>query len=1058
MAVAYVELTGPEQVVEPILDEQQRALVSQGRRAQLIIGPAGSGKTTVLLASLAMAAGDHRGRVLGLVPSYGAVRRWRAILASWTGREAPAITTPHAHALRLVHGDAERRGAEPPRLLSAADQLAVVADVLAASRPEAWPALYRDALATRRFADRVRDFIARAARNGWDPDRLAHADVSEAWPAIAGVWRQYRRVLALSGAMDYADLLQRATDLAASGAAGPLRLIAIEDYADLDAQQTAFVGALASPPTRVLATADPDQVVDQFRGAAEHAALDFARVFPDAGPPVLLTASHRFGPDLEAARLGLAASLPLAGLPGAIVRDYRRPRLSDRRTTIDVVTYPDAYAEAAGVAGLLRRFATGGRSEGEEPRWRDAAVLVRTGEQLAQIEQALAAAGIPVAAAAGGRRLFDEPVVRLLMTGLQLACRSAGVPTAAPDPALVVELAVSPAGGADPVELRRLLQAVRQARLGEDSGPAAGPGEILEAVLADPAALLAMDPRRYAAVRPVTRLQQRLDAAAAQVRAGDSAAEILWTLWSDAARGPGRWADQLSAVALRRGPGATAAHRALDAVLALFAEARRSPARGGRLEVAEFLAALPAMPWPQAGAGADAGRIRNAVELLTAHRARGREWPLTVVAGVQEGAWPAEAGGLGLLGEELLEPGGSSRGAREEHIAAERRLFALACTRAREHLVVSAVAASDWDPGGPQPSRFLGDLGIVARAADPERGRAATPVDLVARARRLAGDPAAPEPVRIGAAARLGSLARDPDFPWANPERWWALAQRSAASVPMLAPTDPAVLSVTALSELAECPRRWLLVRVLGASRPADSATGVGRLVHRIHEGWINGEIARDMAAAEEVVDRVWGTLPFAADWYARRRRGEVLDALLRLLTWQESNGDRLAFAERSFEIDTVLPDGSAVRLRGTADVGLRDFDGKLAVLDVKTAKSTPTRAEVARHVQLAGYQWAVRHGGLADPAESGAPSDPAGAALLLASVPDRSGGDHPKVLWQPPLDPSEPADRWFEETLASAAAGLRSEEFPAKPSASCRTCPVVLLCPVRSPQSEVGP
>ena len=100
------------------------------------------------------------------------------------------------------------------------------------------------------------------------------------------------------------------------------------------------------------------------------------------------------------------------------------------------------------------------------------------------------------------------------------------------------------------------------------------------------------------------------------------------------------------------------------AVLALFAEARRSPARGGRLEVAEFLAALPALPWPQAGAGADAGRIRNAVELLTAHRARGREWPLTVVAGVQEGVWPGDGGGLGLLGEELLEPGGSPRAAR----------------------------------------------------------------------------------------------------------------------------------------------------------------------------------------------------------------------------------------------------------------------------------------------------------------------------------------------------------------------------------------------------------
>jgi hypothetical protein len=61
-------------------------------------------------------------------------------------------------------------------------------------------------------------------------------------------------------------------------------------------------------------------------------------------------------------------------------------------------------------------------------------------------------------------------------------------------------------------------------------------------------------------------------------------------------------------------------------------------------------------------------------------------------------------------------------------------------------------------------------------------------------------------------------------------------------------------------------------------------------------------------------------------------------------------------------------------------------------------------------------------------------------------------------VLWQPPLDPGEPANRWFEETLAAAAAGLRGEQFPATPSGSCRTCPVASLCPARSPSHEVAP
>ena len=327
-----------------------------------------------------------------------------------------------------------------------------------------------------------------------------------------------------------------------------------------------------------------------------------------------------------------------------------------------------------------------------------------------------------------------------------------------------------------------------------------------------------------------------------------------------------------------------------------------------------------------------------------------------------------------------------------------------------------------------------------------------------------------------------GNSHLDADFGFADPATWWGVPARTEAAEPMVPAGQPVTITVTGLAELVECPRRWFLTRVLLAGQATSAASGIGRLVHRVHEAWVNAEIRRDMAAAQETVAAVWGSLPFHAEWHSRLRRQEVTDALVRLLAWLEANSDRIASAEREFDLRVALPDGDAVRLRGKADVGVRSGDDGLAVLDVKTAKSAPTRADVQRHVQLAGYQWAVQRGGLATPAggepaepaggeaaepAGGEPAEPAGdgqgsasagAGLLLASIPDGKGPG-PKVLWQQPLDAPEAAagPSWFEESLIAGVARIRAEQFPAIPSSACRTCRVSLLCPAKNPAQEVG-
>ena len=185
-----------------------------------------------------------------------------------------------------------------------------------------------------------------------------------------------------------------------------------------------------------------------------------------------------------------------------------------------------------------------------------------------------------------------------------------------------------------------------------------------------------------------------------------------------------------------------AADRDLDAVLALFDSAAR---HADRLPGADVLAFVEYLADQQLPGDTLAARAPDteAVALLTAHAARGREWRVVAVPGVQEGAWPDLRLRGSLLGNERLvdvvagvaEPAAAvSRIA--PLLAEERRLFYVACSRARETLLVSAVQADSATlTGGEQPSRFLDELDP---APDDGRDRADRSVHKPGRALLLA--------------------------------------------------------------------------------------------------------------------------------------------------------------------------------------------------------------------------------------------------------------------------------------------------------------------------------
>ncbi|NGN70481.1 ATP-dependent helicase, partial [Streptomyces sp. A7024] len=270
------------------------------------------------------------------------------------------------------------------------------------------------------------------------------------------------------------------------------------------------------------------------------------------------------------------------------------------------------------------------------------------------------------------------------------------------DPETALTLLTSPLGGLDATDIRRLGRALREeARTAGAQVPPPSDHLIAEA-LAEPARLAAHDP---AYARGAQRLGNLLAKARKSLAAGGTAEDALWLLWDGTP-----WPQRLQRAARRGGPAGRNADRDLDAVVALFETAARAEERSGGRGALNFLEEIDAQD-----IAADVLTRRavrpDAVRLMTAHRAKGLQWKLVVVAQVQEGLWPdlrrrgslleADRIGPDRL-EDPLTPGAL--------LAEERRLFYVAATRARDRLVVTAVQAPAED--GDQPSRFLNELGV----------------------------------------------------------------------------------------------------------------------------------------------------------------------------------------------------------------------------------------------------------------------------------------------------------------------------------------------------------
>jgi superfamily I DNA/RNA helicase/RecB family exonuclease len=1030
----------------PALDGAQQRVVDHKGGPLLVLAGPGTGKTTTIVAAVAERI-ERRGidpsRILVLTFSRKAAGELRDRITARLGRTTsePLALTFHSYAYALVRREFVLAGDQPPRLLSAPEQLLEIRRMLRGEIADGggnWPDRLRPALATRGFAEELRDLLMRAAERGLDGKalrQLGRGSGRDDWVAAGAFIDRYsaRFDLAPVPAYDYAEVVRIAASLLTRQATRQRErdaydAVFVDEYQDCDPAQEALLRALAGDGRDLVAVGDPDQSIYAFRGADVRVLTSFPDRFrgPDGAPApvVALRACRRSGPVLLAASRRVARRLPAPPRPSDTrsgdIAAHRRliPRDGGPAGQVRICVADTQAQEASVVADTLRRAHLA-----DGVPWERMAVLVRSAQrQVPALRRALTAAGVPVTVAGDELPLPDEPGVRPLLTLLRCAVRPGRL-----DDETATELLTGPLGQTDSLGLRKLKRALGGVPLGE--------------VLTD---LRQLRPVSDRVAAPAWRVASLLTTAGTQLDAGKSVEDVLWAVWRESG---------LAAQWEERAEHDNAADHDLDAVLALFEAAARFteafPPGSTRL----FLDSLTGQEIAGDTLAEHAVR-EDCVRVLTAHRAKGLEWDVVVVAGVQEEVWPDLRLRGSLLGaDELAEATGglatntaaatprdvaaAARAARL--LAEERRLFYVAATRARKLLVVTASGGDEQDQ---RPSRFLAEL--AGDEIEIERASAATrwlslPA-LVADLRRTAADPGKPDVLRQAAARQLARLA-DAGVRGADPAGWYALTALSDAA-PIVGDGERVRLSPSHVETFTRCGLRWLLESAVGAGHP-DVLRHLGTVIHAAAQLIAEGATEHEVATR---IDDIWHHLDFGSVWYGTRQRELAEKMVRKFLDWHRANPRELLATEQALKVQV-----GRVEITGRVDRLEKDGQGRGVVVDLKTGGTSPHDEDLDRHPQLGVYQLAVLLGAF----ERLGVIEPGGAELVQVGKAGLTA--KAKVQRQRAL-PDDPDPGWALNLVDAVAEGMAGPVYRARVNPGCRTCPVASCCPVNPDGGQVAP
>jgi DNA helicase-2/ATP-dependent DNA helicase PcrA len=815
--------TPPSPAYAADLDDEQRRAVEFGlhqpERPLIVLAGPGTGKTRVITHRIArlVEAGSHSGpvepeRILGVTFTVNAAEQMRDRLAGLVGPAAAArvnIHTFHAFGALLLRRFGDHLGLSAARLrfIDSALRTRLLVDLMARH------GLFRDRLAEGRhalapeaaaFIDACRDraitperceqfaaeALRRAERNpdGLSPDAASAALVRARDLADkAALFRHYDRACRDAGWVTFHDFIALPIRLLAEHPAAAAivrddyRHLVVDEFQDVNPAQVELLRLLAPPdaarPRDLCVVGDDDQAIYGFRGASQHALRQFARLWPDhhvapltgnyrsaaavldVANDVIRRAAFRFDPGKT---ITVAPRSPARGVPGVV----------------EGVLVGDDREIGAVIAAALRRQA----ADRPDLAWRDHAVLVRSGGDLERIGADLEVAGIPVRYLRPLGAMAD-PVILDLLAWISLVA----------DPAAVHAAQRLLARPPFPLDVSTIADWVRQFRAG--ARPASAPdapsdgADDAEHDSAPDATAAAAPGQRPSFVDWLERCRPEHPAAARIVRvwraaAGaslcDSAAQTVLAIIDLAGLahppidGPDRPSPRDRARTIAR----------LVRFLS-FVRSRqdRLDPPGGLPQFLDYFNDLTddernALGGPEDApldrAEPDEDDDRDAVRVLTAHRAKGLEFDTVFVANVRPRGFPtARSPDAPVLPDDLRPPWDQGDEPAPDRAAAddeERRLFYVACTRARRRLVLLAerrkgrsrttdyFAELTGDRAGP-PLLALRDGEDILADAAPLEPSGASPADAIASAAaQVAPPPDGRDAARLAGAAQVRAL------------------------------------------------------------------------------------------------------------------------------------------------------------------------------------------------------------------------------------------------------------------------------------------------------------
>ncbi|MFC7403212.1 DNA helicase PcrA [Citricoccus sp. GCM10030269] len=649
------------------LNDQQRQAVEHTGGPLLIVAGAGSGKTRVLTHRIAYALATGRARpheVLAITFTNKAAAEMRERIGALVGPAAQKmwISTFHSSCVRILRREATTVGLKSNfSIYDSADSLRLVTSIAKAHE-----------LDPKRFAPKAILNKISALKNELVDAEEHAASVSSSEPfaqAVSSVYLDYTQRLRQANAMDFDDLIGMTVNMFEAFPAvldnyrRRFRHVLVDEYQDTNHAQYRLVRLLTGPAQdpegvetdggELTVVGDSDQSIYAFRGADIRNIVEFEQDYPQA-TTIKLEQNYR-----STQTILDAANAVISKNPQRKLKNLWTAEGSGEK----IVGYAaeNESAEAEWIATTIDRL-----QDEEDIRPSDVAVFYRTNAQSRSLEERLVTKGIPYRVI-GGTRFYDRKEIKDALAYLRVLEN--------PD---------------DDVNLRRIL-----------NEPKRGIGDRAEgavAALQQRQRSTFFEALRHAEDAPAMATRS-LKSIQAFVQMMDDLAQVAST---------SRTATVLEAVleqtgmlaALRASEDLQDESRAdnlgeLVAVVREFEKNNPEGTLGDFLEQVALVADADQLPDASDTEGAELAEHLGQVTLMTLHTAKGLEFPVVFLTGMEHGVFPH-----------------SRSMTDEKELSEERRLAYVGLTRARKRLFVSrSEARSLW--GQHQfnpPSQFLSEI------------------------------------------------------------------------------------------------------------------------------------------------------------------------------------------------------------------------------------------------------------------------------------------------------------------------------------------------------------